>query len=308
MDIPKIRIWGICLLIAAFTRPIQAQDYIDLVSLSYATTPSNEFKTGGQSTKVRQFDANVDLPIIIDENRVLLTGFSAQTNSLLLDPSFTDKSTVGSFLLKLGVNLVHSEKLSGTYMLIPRLSSDYGKIHGKDLQLGALALLKLTKTERFNYKIGIYVNTEKFGLFVAPLLGFYYKSQNEKFEMNVLLPASADMNYRLFNNIFAGMYFESLSGSYYLNNGRFDNAPQYVNKSSNDLYLYLGIPLTKSLLLKPKIGFTVGRKYRTYGENDKVSFSLSSIYVGDDRTQLNQDFSDGLVAKLELLYRFHFKK
>ncbi|NJB69949.1 hypothetical protein GGR42_000411 [Saonia flava] len=287
---------------------VQGQDYLDLVSISYFNTPSNSFKNSQQSTQLQQLDMQLDFPIVANEKMVFLTGFSSQANTLLLNPDNESESTIGFMAVEMGINLVHSEKISGTYLVIPKLASDFGSINKKDFQLGFLGLINLKKTEHLSYKFGLYVNTEKFGLFLVPLLGSYYKSPNNKLEVNAILPASVDVNYKITPTIWAGIYFESLSGSYYLNNNHVNSSNQYVNKSSNELYLYLGIPLTKSLILKPKLGHSIGRAYRTFDVNDKVSFSLSSIYFGDNRTQLNQDFKDGPIVELELVYRFHFKK
>ena len=54
------------------------------------------------------------------------------------------------------------------------------------------------------------------------------------------------------------------------------------------------------------MGYAISRNYKVYDANDKIDLALSSIYFGDDRTQLNERFKDGSIFKVELFYRLHF--
>ncbi|NEW77881.1 MAG: hypothetical protein GZ086_00310, partial [Gelidibacter sp.] len=81
---------------------------------------------------------------------------------------------------------------------------------------------------------------------------------------------------------------------------------QYVARSSNELYTYLQFQLGKSLYAKTKVGYTISRTYKVFDNDDKVDMNIGSIYLGDNRTQLNTNFEKGIVFKVELLYRIHF--
>ena len=43
-------------------------------------------------------------------------------------------------------------------------------------------------------------------------------------------------------------------------------------KKSNDILGYLQFNLTKSVLLQTKTGYTIGRSYKVYDDNDKTDF------------------------------------
>jgi hypothetical protein len=77
-----------------------------------------------------------------------------------------------------------------------------------------------------------------------------------------------------------------------------------VVKISNDLFGYLKFNLTKELSVQTKLGYSLGRSYRVYDESDKIVFGSVLIRVGDDRQQLNTDFSNGWVYQATVLYRF----
>lgn len=79
----------------------------------------------------------------------------------------------------------------------------------------------------------------------------------------------------------------------------------YISKTSNELVSYLRFQLSKSLYINTKVGYAISRNYKVYDAKDKISFALTNIYFGDDRTQLNERFKDGAIFKIELLYRIN---
>ena len=141
---------------------------------------------------------------------------------------------------------------------------------------------------------------------MVPIIGLYYKSPNDKFEANLSLPIQFDLNYELFPKIKAGLNFDGLGSSYNLNKQTYSPNNAYVAKSSNELFSYLQFQLGKSLIAKTKLGYAISRSYKAYDSNDKIDFGLSSFYFVDERTQLNQNFEEGPIFKIELLYRLHF--
>ena len=160
--------------------------------------------------------------------------------------------------------------------------------------------------EDLKYKFGVYANTENYGLLVVPLLGLYYLSPNQKFETNLNLPIIADANYKIGHKTWLGMKFDGLGTTYNLTAQNYTSSGAYVSKVSNELVSYLRFQLSKSIYLNTKIGYAISRSYGIYDTNDKVDWSLASIYFGDNRTQLNTNFKDGALFKIELLYRLYF--
>jgi hypothetical protein len=278
------------------------QDYVDLARFHYSTTPANEFDSIGGNTTVEDFGLDVTLPIVINENNTFLTGFNIDQITTKLHPDL-NPTTISTINLKIGYNKKHSEKWSGTYMLLPKFSSDFKNISSKDYQFGGLALMKYNKKENLKYTFGAYYNGELFGPFIVPLVGLYYKSSNEKFEANLTLPIWADFNYKLNNFMKVGANFSAFVRSYHLGDNN-----TYVVKKSNDVFGYLQFNLTNSILLQTKAGYTIGRSYKVYNDGDQADLGLSAFRFGDDRTVLNPTFKDGLVLKMRLIYRFHIEK
>jgi hypothetical protein len=276
-----------------------SQNYVDLARFHYSTTPQNTFDSIPGNTNIEEFGADITLPIKLNDDNAILTGFYLEQIKTKLHPSDNPR-TVSTINLKLGYNKKHGEKWSGTYMLLPKISSDFKNITNKDFQIGAIVLMKYNKKENLKYNIGAYYNSELFGPFIVPLLGLYYKSKNDRFEVNLTLPIWADVNYKLNNFIKVGANFAAFVRSYHLSE---DAA--YVVKKSNDLFGYLQFNLTKSLLLQTKTGYTIGRSYKVYNDNDKADFGFSAFRFGDERTVLNPTFKDGLIFKIRLIYRHH---
>lgn len=284
----------------------KGQNYFDVGSISYANTPSNKFENSSENTRVEELDLKLNFPVVIDEKNVLLTGLYGNRVQVKLDPELSGNSNLNSIGLVLGLNRTYSKKWSATYVVLPKISSDLNGLSGKDFQLGLLSLFNYTKRSNLNYKIGVYANTERYSLSIFPLLGLYYQSPDKKFEANLVLPYFADVNLQLFKKTTLGLNFDGLGSSYNMNKRLYLDKETYAVKSSRELFAYLMFQLGTSFYVKPKLGYSVFRTYKVFENNDKVDLSLASFYLGDNRTQLNTNFEDGAIFKIELVYRVHF--
>lgn len=289
-------IFTTALLLVQFT--CFSQDYIDLIKFHYSTTPSNNFENNFGETKLSEIGIDATLPLKINDSLTIITGIFAENIQTKLAP-FSNEITLSTLNLRVGINKKYNQKWSGTYLLLPKISSDFNNFGSKHFQVGALGLLKYTKTKLSNYSVGLYYNTELFGPFFVPLIGAYHKSKNNKLEINLTLPILADINYKLNNWLTSGVNFSAIVRSYYLGNS---NA--YVVKKNNELFGYLQFNLKSSLIFQTKIGYSIGRSFRVYNDDDKVDAAISAFRFGDDRQQLNTDFEDGLVVNFRFIYRF----
>jgi hypothetical protein len=293
------------ILIGFFALTASAQNYIDIARFYYVNTPLNTFENSSEHTKVEEFGLQLTFPIVLNEKTVILTGFSADRSLLKLDPDFPELIGLNKVRLQLGLNQVHSEKWTGTYVLLPSIASDFKSISKEDFQIGMLTLFTYKKRENLKYKVGFYTNTENYGPLFIPLLGLYYLSPNQKFESTLLLPGQVDFNYKMAEKIVLGINFDGMASSYNLDKSNYIPNRQYVARSSNELNTYLQFHFSKSLIVKTKVGYTISRTYKVFNDDDKVNMNLGSIYLGDNRTQLNTNFEKGVVFKAELLYRIH---
>ncbi|MDP5045353.1 MAG: DUF6268 family outer membrane beta-barrel protein, partial [Leeuwenhoekiella sp.] len=209
-----------------------------------------------------------------------------------------------SLSLALGFNHKYSDRLAITYLIIPKIASDLNLITSDGFQLGGLALATLKKNENFSWKMGLYANTEEFGLFLVPYAGFYYLSPSKRFEAYITT-INGDINYMLTDKINIGGDVNGLTSSYALSDPYFGSTTEYFAKNTTEFFAYLRYPLYKGLYLKAKAGYSITRTYKVFEESDQVDLGLSLFYLGDDRNQLNTPLAKGALFKLELLYRFN---
>lgn len=273
-----------------------SQEYIDLIKFNYAATPKNNFIDTSGKAPLSEIGLDLTLPLKINDSLAIVTGVFWENINTQLAPE-TENTTISTFNLRIGINKKHSEKWSGTYLFLPKISSDLKNITKNHFQLGFLGLLKRTHSATKNNSIGLYYNQELFGPFFVPLLGLYRKT--EKWELNITLPIWADINYSINKKISVGTTFSAFVRSYYLGNYN-----SYVVKKNNELFGYLQYKLTKSVLLQAKVGYSIGRSFRVFEKNDKVDAGVSAFRFGDNREQLNTDFENGLVFNFRFIYRF----
>ena len=283
-----------------------SQSYFDIVSLSYTNSTSNEFEISNDKTTVKEYIFELNYPIVLNKKTILLTGLFANKTKLNLDATLP-MSNLDVLGVNFGVNKTLNDTWSATLMGFSRLASDKLKFSKDNFQVGFLSLFTNKKRNNLKFRYSIYANTEKYGLLVVPIFGMYYLSNNKKFEVNFNLPIIADINYKLFNKAWLGMRFDGIGATYNLTDQNYSSTGAYVAKNSNELVSYFRYRLSKSLYINSKIGYAIGRNYKVFDANDKIDLALSSFYFGDQRIQLNERFKDGVVFKVELLYRFHFK-
>lgn len=288
-----------------------AQNYVDLFKIGYGQTFSNDFEGTTESTQVTTLELDFTFPVVLNEKHALITGFAFSSNKLELfplggirpfhegkDDFFT---SLYSTTLKLGLASTFNDKWSTTFVLLPKIASDYHDISGDDFYLGGFALLKLQKKENLIYRFGIYGSTEAFGFFTTPIFGWYYLSPNQKFEMDMSLPIAADINYT--SGAFTyGLDYIGIGRSFNINE---NDASVYADLSSLEFASYLQFnALEKSVLLRAKFGYS-SNDYEIYRQGEKIDLGVSAFSFGDDRTQLNPTINAGFFLKFEAIYRFN---
>lgn len=282
------------------------QNYVDLIKLNASTTPLNTFDSSRSQSVLNECGADISLPIKLNEKTAILTGVVYENINTKLFPDEAMQSLSG-ITLKLGLNHNFNEHFSTTLVVLPKLATNFGKLTQKDMQLGGIALFKYTVSKNLNYRYGLYYNAERFGPFFVPLLGMYYLSKNEKFELNVMLPLSVDMNYRLIKFMSIGANFNGQTRSYHVSNISPGIESAYVTRVTNELYGYLKFNLGRNIICQTKIGHSFSRKYRVYHDDDKVDLAFPLTFINDNRRQLNKDFSNGMLFQAVLIYRLPLK-
>ncbi len=279
-----------------------AQNYVDILRLGYGNTFKNNFEDTNSSTDIGTFEADITLPLVINENNALITGVIYTRNWLQVFPE-DDNVILNRTVLKIGLATTFSEKYSSTIVLLPKITSDYVNVSSDDYYIGGIGILKYKKNENLAYKFGLYASQEAYGFFTTPIIGWYYLSPNKKFEMDMTLPIAADVNYKV-GALTLGVDFFGVGGSYKLHKENLNN--KYVGVGTLNFAGYSQIELVKHIELRGKLGYTTS-KYEVYDTNDKIDFGLAAFNFGDNRTQLNPKISGSAYFKLELIYRFNIK-
>ena len=278
-----------------------AQNYADLLRIGYGQTFNNDFENSDNSTQVKSVEADLTFPVPLNEKHVLITGGSFSRNNLQLYPN-DDFTSLISTTLKAGLASTYNEKWSSTVVFLPKIASDYKNITGDDFYFGGFAVVKLKKSDNLTYRFGAYGSTEAFGFFSTPIFGWYYLSPNGRFEMDMSLPISGDINYCLGATTIGFDYF-GIGRSF--NITETDAPDVYVDLSSLEFASYIQFnTLGNSVLLRAKFGYS-SNDYEVYRQGEKIDFGLSAFSFGDDRTQLNPTIGGGLFLKFEAIYRFH---
>ena len=279
-----------------------SQEYVDLVSVTVGKNTNAKFEGTSFSSNANTIDVATVFPIVIDKKNTFISGIDFSSTSISLFPESTS-TNLYSTTLKIGLATTFSKKWSTTFVLLPKIASDYKSLSGKDFYLGGLALVKLQKKENLKYRFGFYASTEAFGLFTTPILGLYYKSPNKRFEIDASLPISLDINYG-FKNFTLGFDYTGLGRSYKL-----QTQPNvYVEQSPLEFSSYFQInPFNKSFLIRAKLGITTN-EHEVYLKEDTIKFKISAFEFGRNRNQLNPSLSNTFFVRIQAIYRFDIEK
>ena len=277
-----------------------SQEYVDLLNLSYSKTGDTSFENSSEHTTISIFDSKVTLPIVLNEKTALITGFDFNIKKLQLLP-YSNFSKLYYTRLKLGFSTQHSDRWTGTYILLPILASDYKNIGADDIYMGGIAVWTYKKRKNFNYKFGIYTGNEAFGFYITPLVGIYYISPDSRFEISALLPGFFDMNFGVSSKTRLGIDYKGNSETFKIHN---DNPLTYSENNSLELSSYVqNNSFDKNLLLRLKIGYSTN-SYDLYAVNDKIDLSITPFKFGSNRTKLNSELDYSAFLKVEARYRF----
>lgn len=278
-----------------------SQEYIDLFSINYGKSQKTTFENQSKNTTISIFQTNITLPVVLNEKYTVITGVNFSSYSLELFPD-SKYNHLYSTTLKAGVRITHSEHWSGIYVLLPKVASDYINVSQDDFYIGGAALWKYKKDKNFGYTLGLYGSSEAYGLSMTPVLGLYYHSPDTRFEVNLLLPSDADLNYSLTDKAKIGVDFLGHGNSYKMTTNNIRST--YVENNSIDFSSYFQHSLfNKQLLLRLKAGYTLNQ-FVVYPIEQKLDLQILALKFGDNRTQLLKDKSNSLFFKMEAIYRF----
>lgn len=279
------------------TLPLTAQNYIDLFKLNYARSFQNNFENTTSNTNIGTLEADLTAPIVVSKKNTLITGSVFNFTRIQLFPE-SDFENLYNLVFKMGIASQFSEKWRGTFVLLPKIASDFKKINNEDFFVGGFLVFKYQKNENLWYRFGAYGSQEAFGFFSTPIFGWYYISPNKTFEMDVSLPISVDINYTP-NKVTYGLDYYGIGRGIALENNT------YVDASALEFSTYIQYKLfNNATLLRAKLGYA-SNDFDVFKNNEKIDFGLSAFTFGDQRTQLNPNIGGGFFVRIEAIYRFN---
>jgi hypothetical protein len=277
------------------------QDYFDVLKYSYNSATLGNI-VDEDETDVSNTNIEFYFPLPVTAKTTIIGGFTYENTRLGLN--FSDnRSSLIMTRLNVGIKQDHGNGWSGTYVALPKFASDFVENLGDDdFQFGGLALMEKKYTSRYTLKFGGYVSSELFGTTITPLIGLWYKSENDKFSINATLPIRTDVNYELTDKFSLGANLITSIKAYNITE---DNANQYVQEESIRFGLFAAYGfLDNTLIARAKVGLDT-TDYGLYNQGDTVGAQILTFQVsGDDRTRLNQEFDSSLFYGLDLIYRF----
>jgi hypothetical protein len=274
-----------------------AQNYLDLARLNIGNT-TLEDEDGNQETDITNVNLEFLYPTPINDKTVLITGFTVENTSLSPTSGASNESLTMT-RLNLGAKISHNSKWTGTYLLLPKIASNFDDLGGADFQFGAIALLEYRHKNRFRTKYGLYSSSEEFGAIITPLLGVYYRTPNNKFYIDAAFPIRMEANYGLTKSLSLGADLRTSIKSYNL--GGVDT---YVQEESIRFALYAGYSFMKEqLIVRAKAGLDT-TDYGLYRSGDTVGAQVLTVALGgDDRTRLNNEFASSMFLGFDVIYR-----
>ncbi len=274
------------------------QSFVDIARVDHDYGFRRPYDADPAKSGFQLFTADLNIPIVITDKIAVITGVNYEN---LLVPYITSGIDEGfhGLMIKTGVNIRYSKDWSGSVILLPKISSNEIAFSANHTQYGGLILVKKRRNIISNWKFGLYTNTELSGLLLVPIVGFYMKRE-DNFEINLTLPLDGDINVQVMRQLKAGIHFRGIVKSYHIASP----GTQYLHSTINELGAYGQYELGR-LIFRLTAGTSIGRSFRTFDEDDKVSFAISALKFGDNRTQLNQDFKDGFYIRTGLVYRIN---
>lgn len=303
MIIKNKLLYGLILLLMT-SNSLWAQKIYTIANLSYMGSVNANYINPDVSSDPGYLALNISLPIVINDKTAIVTGIRGNNWTLTYAPEQIWPTSYYSVGLNLGINHKFSDKNSLLFVALPKLNSDYKEIDSEAFQVGFLTTYSVRKNENFLWKVGIYYNNEFFGAFVVPIYGLDW-DLNEKLNISGDLPIYGKVNYKVKENISAGLGYIALVSSYRLT-GEFNNA--YTSRFAIEPYVFSEAKLFKNTYFNAKAGYAISRKYPVYDKADKIDWQLSFLKFGDDRIQLNPVIENGVFFEFGLAYKIDIPK
>lgn len=270
----NIRFFIFCLCISG---GLYAQPFFDLIRFNVNIIPIEKSQYFEQRLQI-------NFPINPDGKHKIILGFEGRKASFNLDnenantfaPDALDLSPITNplydYSFYLACNYKINEKWESYLRLTPRWRYQGENNSDDSFQPGFLSISSYKKSNRLQYKFGVYYNKEEFGNFIIPLLGVDYHI-SDRWRLYLIAPSYSRIQYSLVpKKWFTGLAHFSPISSY---KGPFQES-DYVRNDQILIYGFLERDFMKNSSLILQMGYTAKHKFTTYNVNDPFNSGLQT--------------------------------
>ena len=288
---------------------LPSQETIDILQLSVRYGLPGAYKDAGYSGKatewssVNSFTAGAKLGDrmmwVINLNHFY---FNVQGEPV---PAFSDTIAhpvkVNGIILRTGLRFLFSDGRNLQLLVMPRLMSDFQNLDGSSFMFGGVATYGKRFSDRLSLGFGAMYNTELFGPYLVPIIDLNWQFA-ARWRFTGMIPITGRLEVSAGENLMAGLNFFGLTTSYAL--GAETYSGDYIEKFAVELSLFARQRIVGNLFVEGMVGRTLGRSYKQYAGDQKVTFAIPLVTFGDDRELKNEiaGFRDGLLFTLKLVY------
>ena len=250
-----------------------AQPFVDVFNLKMQTFSPQPYDAD-QASRLSgyQQEATFLLPLEQKNKDLILVGGDYTKLHFKKEGSSNEHINLFSTSLLLGID--HGFKNKNwrmTFLIMPKINSDYKDISMSDAQLGGFVLFNYKKKENLHYHFGLYYNREFFGNYYMPLVGIEWKI-NKRLNIFGDLPNNLNIEYKVAPTVYAGASFLTVISSYRLNNA---SGGMYIREGDksmgrDDVKLYLNSYFSKSLMAYLEVGQSFYRTYTLFNNANEL--------------------------------------
>jgi hypothetical protein len=296
------------LFIVAASSFVSAQETLDIITVSghFGTPQPFEAQSphSGETTE-RGAMVNLVVPIVLNEKQIWYNSVNYMqwnvNNNIDMAVNIANPINVHGIILRTGLIQKLSNGNSIQALFIPRLMSDFKNIGKKHFQFGGTFIYEKVYHEKLKIGYGVLYNQETFGPNVVPLVNLEWKI-SERWSMSGLLPIYSKIKFKVNEKLNLGIHHFGLITSYRLGEEAYQN--DYIERKSIDLGLFARYNIFGGIHIEGRYGYSFGRSYNQYNEDDKITLAMPLTTIGDNRNQINEsaNFNNGAYAHVRLVY------
>lgn len=287
---------------------ITAQETLDILTISgHFSTPQNfvpESPYTGETTETGAM-VNLVVPIVLNKKQIWYNGINYMQwyvdNTIDMAKTIANPISVHGLVLRTGLIQKLSNGNSIQAIFIPRLMTDFNNIDARHFQFGGTFIYEKVYHDKLKVGFGVLYNQEAFGTNIVPLVNLDWKI-SERWSVSGLLPIYSKVKYKVNDNLNVGIHHFGLVTSYRLGDEAYQN--DYIERRSIDIGLFARYRIYGGIHAEGRFGYSLGRSYAQYNQDDKIDLALPLATIGDGRTQLNEssNFNNGAYINLRLVY------